>query len=290
MPTLSAYKIQYNSIGDPTGEFYFQAHNEFLQVWVELGTLALFVVSIGVIALLVWGVQQVRNSRNAAGGMEQVECMGLLASLTAVLYVALFSFSFHVSSTAVPAILMAAALTGGRRNGLENASLGNTPVQPGKSKGGNQLVGRIFLMGVVLVTVVYTLREVTKPFRASRIENSGDAFLLQARGKNHLPHIQERLYWEAAGWYQQALKIHPQSATALNSLGAAFFGLKRYREATQAFERALAVLPTGECYLNLGSAYYGSGEPEKAREAWEKGRNVKGIPEFDKMLKLLEKQ
>jgi tetratricopeptide (TPR) repeat protein len=131
---------------------------------------------------------------------------------------------------------------------------------------------------------------VTKPFRASFIENRGDVFLLQARSNNHPRQIQEQLYREAARWYQQALKIHPQDATALNSLGAAFFGLKRYQEAAQAFARALEVLPTGECYLNLGSAYYESGEHSKAREAWEKGRNVKNMREFAKRLHLLDKQ
>ncbi len=127
------------------------------------------------------------------------------------------------------------------------------------------------------------------PFRSSFIESRGDVLLLEAQ-KNYPPDIKERLYGDAEKWFRQALEIHPQNATALNSLGAALFGVKRYAEAAQAFARALEVLPAVEFYFNLGLAYYYNGEYSKAREVWEKGRKVKEMPGFSSGLGALEKQ
>ena len=73
-------------------------------------------------------------------------------------------------------------------------------------------------------------------------------------------------YEKALEPLEQALKIDSSSAEIYNMLGIAYDGTNRFKEAEDAFKRALQKKPDFEIvYLNLAHFYHKIGEGEKSR-------------------------
>ncbi len=62
---------------------------------------------------------------------------------------------------------------------------------------------------------------------------------------------------------------------AYTDIGTAYFFLKRYAEAAEAFEKAVALSPNDtQLIVNLGDAYRALGQADKAREQYQKAISV----------------
>jgi Flp pilus assembly protein TadD len=71
---------------------------------------------------------------------------------------------------------------------------------------------------------------------------------------------------DALGYFMRALDTDPQSLTALNGLGLAFFDLHNYVEAEKNFHACLQLDGTNyTCTNNLGAAYLESGDDDVAK-------------------------
>jgi tetratricopeptide (TPR) repeat protein len=79
----------------------------------------------------------------------------------------------------------------------------------------------------------------------------------------------------AEGAFQQALEIYPYSVTAYYGLGFVALFRQDFPTAIAIFKESLALQPTAEAYVNLGGAYLGAGEYEKAREMLEASLYIK---------------
>ncbi len=81
--------------------------------------------------------------------------------------------------------------------------------------------------------------------------------------------VQEGKYAESIPYLEKALQIEPDSGSYSN-LGTAYLLLQRYADASQAFEKALALNPNDMVMaVNLGDAYRGSGRAEKAQATYQ---------------------
>ncbi len=81
--------------------------------------------------------------------------------------------------------------------------------------------------------------------------------------------VQEGKYAESIPYLEKALQIEPDSGSYSN-LGTAYLLLQRYADASQAFEKALALNPNDMVMaVNLGDAYRGSGQAEKAQATYQ---------------------
>jgi tetratricopeptide (TPR) repeat protein len=71
---------------------------------------------------------------------------------------------------------------------------------------------------------------------------------------------------DALGYFMRALDTDPESLTALNGLGLAYFDLQNYAEAEKNFSACLRIDVTNyTCTNNLGAAYLQSGDSEVAK-------------------------
>jgi tetratricopeptide (TPR) repeat protein len=71
--------------------------------------------------------------------------------------------------------------------------------------------------------------------------------------------------------YEQAIKLNPQYAEAINNLGAIYYAQKNYRRAVRQYTKALAITPeAASIYSNLGSAYFARKDYPKAAECYQK--------------------
>ncbi len=80
---------------------------------------------------------------------------------------------------------------------------------------------------------------------------------------------QQGKYQEAIPYFQKALQIEPYYSTYSN-LGTAYFFLKQFAQAAQMFEKAVELNPNDTTMMtNLGDAYRGEGQVEKARATYQ---------------------
>jgi tetratricopeptide (TPR) repeat protein/TolB-like protein len=86
--------------------------------------------------------------------------------------------------------------------------------------------------------------------------------------------VEQGKYAEAVPLLQRALQIEPDAAGYTN-IGTAYFFLRRFSEAAQAFEKAVAINANDtQLVVNLGDAYRALGQKDKAQAAYQKAISV----------------
>jgi eukaryotic-like serine/threonine-protein kinase len=86
--------------------------------------------------------------------------------------------------------------------------------------------------------------------------------------------VQQGKYSEAVPFLQRAVQIEPDSV-AYTNVGTAYFFLKRYAEASEAFEKAVALNSNDtQLIVNLGDAYHALGQTEKATATYQQAISV----------------
>jgi cytochrome c-type biogenesis protein CcmH/NrfG len=79
-------------------------------------------------------------------------------------------------------------------------------------------------------------------------------------------------FQEAAGFYEQALKIHPKDVNASTDLGIAYYYMNQPDQALAQFDRSLAVDPAhAKTLLNIGIVRaFGKQDLKGAADVWQK--------------------
>jgi tetratricopeptide (TPR) repeat protein/TolB-like protein len=86
--------------------------------------------------------------------------------------------------------------------------------------------------------------------------------------------VQQGKYAEAVPLLQRALQIEPDAA-AYTNIGTAYFFLRRFAEAAEAFEKAVAINANDtQLVVNLGDAYRALGQKDKAQAAYQQAISV----------------
>jgi tetratricopeptide (TPR) repeat protein len=70
--------------------------------------------------------------------------------------------------------------------------------------------------------------------------------------------------------YDQAVKLNPKYAEAINNQGTVYYALKSYRRAMRAYRKALAITPrAASIHSNLGSAYFARKQYAEAAQCYQ---------------------
>jgi O-antigen biosynthesis protein len=90
----------------------------------------------------------------------------------------------------------------------------------------------------------------------------------------------------AINYYQEAIRINPNSATAYQSLGDVYLSVSQWLEAIKFYQTALEINPNFDwCYYNLGEAYYQIKKWEEAIVAYQRALDLNsGLPDLYKKL------
>ena len=86
--------------------------------------------------------------------------------------------------------------------------------------------------------------------------------------------IDQANYVQAEKLFRQATILAPQAALPWRNLGAVYLAMGRLDEADQALNKSIALLPSGEAYTNLGTALFWQGKYRQASEAYLKAVNL----------------
>lgn len=232
-----------------------QVHNEYLQVWEELGAvgLGLFLALLG---LPVW-----RTARGAfqTGDPQKSYWRGIL-SIGGV-YVAiscLTFFPFHLAVSSSYIVLWVAC---------QRRAVDWDPETPTWAPGAKlpALLNKAWVKPVVVSAAVILLCVVQAGIWRANVDAGVAAFLLeQAQGSP--PGRGVRLFAdEALTRLKRAEERAPHIAEIYNLQGSAYMLLGRPEEAIERYARASRDLPSPEVYTNLAAACMAAGQVGRAR-------------------------
>ena len=249
-----------------------ETHNEYLQVWEELGLVGLLFF----VVLLFWpafrAVPRLRRLRDP----EESYWIGIIAIGT--LFVAincLAFFPFHVSLTSAYIVL----LIGGLRH-FENEE--RVPV--------DEKLPNVVLKSFVLVLVaVWLAYPQFQKWRANS-EMAFATFLLErVNSGNHTP-LQRVVFAKAAlVKLENAERLYPRFYEIHNLRGSASMVLGRHAEAVRHYGRAAGYLPSPELLTNLAAGYLALERFDVARSLLETAlRYNPGYPRARQALEYLE--
>lgn len=93
---------------------------------------------------------------------------------------------------------------------------------------------------------------------------------------------------EAKRDYEQALRLNPKYAEALNNLGSICYEEKNYGRAEKLYKKALKITPDAAVtYSNLGTAYFAHKKYQQGTQAYQKALSLDpGIFERDSLGKI----
>ncbi|MCX5692094.1 MAG: tetratricopeptide repeat protein [Candidatus Omnitrophica bacterium] len=264
------YRTEKEKEVTPKGIKYTKAHNEFLQVWSEMGILG-FLAFLGIIFFIF---------SFPAGGSAFI--IGIRAALIALLTQALFNPMLTVPTSGLLfwSLLGILAFLGKNQNKIADKKLNDKGVNFFERAGTGVLCAALLGFGGPAAV---------RPFigdyffeKAQIAESKSDTTAAVSNLKNSLkayPHnwealfllgnIEQRMsaYNEAVDKYEKALKYHPYSALIWNNLGTVYMRIGKVDKTIDAFKRIMEIDRQNiGAYYNLAVVYRNNGQEELAKK------------------------
>lgn len=215
------------------------SHNEYLNLWAELGVL-------GLLALVWLFVRLVRLAWHLArrSDVKREVLGGVLGGLVAALAYAHLFYVAHLPASAMTAAILLGMIDGmGRKTGKQERA---KPIRQAPL-----LVGFLVML---LLGVEYFVRPLAGEMHYWAAEQ----------------HFRERRIEMGLNRLERSLEWDPQSFAARYRRAAIFYAMKRYPETIREAEMATKIHPTMDvAYGLMGSAYLNQGKKAKAKEIFQ---------------------
>jgi O-antigen ligase len=253
-----------------------ETHNDYLQVWVELGLPGLLLL----LGLLGWPLVRAWTCVRREKDRRAQYWYGVLA--LAVVYVLIAALAFFPLRLSLTGACVALILAGLRyhQNGGEHEVVGYSTGRP---------IWSVGAMTLMLAAAVFLVRHELLLWSANNAVGNG-AFLLEQAASLNLPDVQRRMVADQVLARLQSFEISAARMPELYSLrGTSLLILGRYEAAARAYGEAAAYAPGPELYTNLGAACLALQDMESARRHLELA--LKYDPGYEKArqaLKLLQ--
>jgi len=240
-----------------------EAHNEYLQMWAELGIIGLGIF-IGIILMFYSLIIDYLKKNDS--DKDKIIVFGLILGITCFLIHCLFTFPLHVPALGVTffALLGLTAIYT-RKINLPKTDSDNRPKEfKLKNKG-----IKIALTILVLVFMIWTINLVAvKPYIA------------EIQYFNGMRHNVDGNYREALPYFEQAASLYPYNGRILHALGTTYYNLGILNKAEEVLQRTTRYLIDANTFYNLGLVYSQAGLFSKAEEEFKYA--VYLIPKFTK--------
>jgi O-antigen ligase len=227
----------------PSG-FADKAHNEYLQLWAELGIIGLLVFLWFLICYFNYGLKILKKIKDY---YKQGIVIGLMGSVLAVLVDALFGFPLHLPATIVLFWLCIGLTVAIGRNEAaqtkdEELETKNTNFSPFKLL---LYLGIIFLSGFLCVTMV-------RPFIARTYWYYGNKEIEKGNVDGNIKN------------YEKALQYNPYFGEVYYSMGLTLINKEFYDLSQEYFEKAEKLIDHPSLPKNLAFVYLNKGQLDKA--------------------------
>lgn len=233
-----------------------ETHNDYLQIWMELGLPGLLLAGGLFILALAGAWRSVRREPDRKVQYWQ----GVLAiGLVYVLVSALAFFPLRISLTGVFVMMLFA--------GIRRHQIGDQVQATGYSSA-RPLSGALTMAIMVLAVVLAGYTEVRR-WSANNAMGTG-AYLLEQSVVRGLPPQQRRMVADQVLARLAPYTFSPSRWPELHSLrGTAYLMSGRFESAVPAYQAAVAYIPSPELFTNLAAGYLAQQDRDRAREALE---------------------
>lgn len=254
-----------------------QAHNEYLQVWLELGAVGLILL-VAVLASL--GALAVTAFRKGPTPEHRYLAVSLIAAYVTLLTASLSFFPAHLALTAVWAAIVSGALvaTGIKPGGWVGAP---NVIKPRPLSASLEEEDRSTAAAPAWVAIGVALvggYALLSPLSANeKIEQATTLVERVARGDE--PNTQAYLARSLA-LLNEARRQNSLESQIYQTSGTAHWFLYQFDEALADFSRAALLDPSPEAMTNIGEAYRALDKPAYAAKAFEKALAYN--PNFEK--------
>jgi len=256
------------------------AHNEFLEVWSEMGLIGIGIFIWTIIAFFTQG--RLFLVKEGGARPEKILTLGYLASGSGILAHSFVSVNMRFIVTSVYFYFVLALLASQCRKEAELRIDWPKAVK---------LTVILFVFWVGL----FSIREIAKPFRAHKLLKEEVGFfeqreadpekaiaaleeVIEANPNEALAYYRmgwvyakEKNWGEAIKNFEIACRLNPRLAGARNNLGNIYFTLGNKEKAIENYRSAIAINPDlVDAHFNLGYCYYTMGKLKEAADQFKK--------------------
>ena len=236
-----------------------EAHNEYLQIGVEIGLLGLGIILIIILKLYSLFINVLKKETD---NKRKLICWGLLLGITSFLIHSLFTFPLHVPALG-SAFFIILGLT------VVYSKNFNLPEERDKERKENYLINgekkrsknfRLRLLYTILILLIMLLlidTIVVRPYLAEVYAYQGGKYYDNGN------------YKESLLKYKYANKLDPFNGRVLFNLGVNYYILDIYEEAEKIFKESKKYYNDRNVYGNLGLCYMKMGDYQRAEEEFK---------------------
>jgi len=241
------------------------AHNEYLQMWAEIGIIGLGIF-IGVILMFYGLIMDYLKKVDNNDDKDKTIVFGLVLGITCFLIHCLFTFPLHVPALGVTFFaLLGLTIIYTRKTNLPKTDSDNRPKE---FKLKNKKI-KIALTILVLVFMIWAINLLAvRPYIA------------EIQYFNGMRHNVDGNYKEALPCFEQAVSLYPYNGRILHALGTTYYNLGILNTAEEILQRTTKYLIDATTFYNLGLVYSRAGLFSKAEEEFKYA--VYLIPKFTK--------
>jgi len=215
-----------------------EAHNEYLQMWAELGIVGLMIF-IGIILMFYSLIIDYLKENDS--DKDKTIVFGLVLGITCFLIHSLFTFPLHVPALGVTFFtLLGLTVIYTRKINLPKTDSGNSKKELKlKNKG-----LKIALTIIVLVIMIWVINLVAvKPYIA------------ELKYFNGMRHNVDKNYTKSLPDFQYAAQLYPYNGKILHALGATYYHLNEYKQAIYYLQEAKKYMIDVNTFYVLGLSY-----------------------------------
>ncbi|MEA2016064.1 MAG: O-antigen ligase family protein, partial [Actinomycetota bacterium] len=224
-----------------------EAHNEYLQMWAEIGIIGLGIF-IGVI-LMFYSLMIDYLKRNDSD-KEKIIVFGLVLGINCFLIHCLFTFPLHVPALGVTFFTMVGlAVIYTRKINLDKTGSDNGKKEIKLKNKGIKIALTVFL----LFFMIWAINLVAvRPYIA------------EIQYFNGMRHNVDGNYKEALTYFEQAASLYPYNGRILHALGTIYYNLGNLPKAEEVLQRTTRYRIDANTFYNLGLVYRKAGLFSKA--------------------------
>lgn len=218
-----------------------KAHNEYLQLWVELGTIGLAIFFWLIIAYFIYGIRYLKREKDE---QKQGIMIGMMGAVVAFLVDSFLWFPLHLSANlSLLWLFIGLTMVMGLEKNAGSAS---------KSKRNNIYKFKPILYIIVIFLAAFLCITVARPFVARTYWYYGNR------------EVNNQNYDKAIKIYESGLKWDPYLGDLYYNLGIISMGPGLYNTALTNFEKSAKYFDFPELPQNIATIYLAKGELDKA--------------------------
>jgi tetratricopeptide (TPR) repeat protein len=229
-----------------------EAHNDYLQMWAEIG-----IVGLGMFigAFLMFYSLMIDYFKKNNCEKDKIIVFGLVLGITCFLIHCLFTFPLHVPALGATFFaLLGLTVIYTRKINLAKAESDNI-LKESKLKNKST---KVVLTILVLIFMIWTINLfVIRPYIAEIQYFKG------------LRYNVDNNYCEALPYFEQAASLYPYNGRILHALGTTYYNLGILNKAEEVLQRATKYLIDANTFYNLGLVYSQVGLISKSEEEFK---------------------